>query len=69
MFGLISKKKVLKEAVRIYKLEDTSDAHSEKDLYYRMGNANALGYLCSCIGLDLTSEVKRLKGAEDETTD
>ena len=51
MFGLISKKKVLREVKRIYEENSTDKAWSENNLYYRMGNANALSALCSRLGI------------------
>ena len=64
MFGLISKKKLIKEAVEIY-MENRSDNAWGKDeqlklndFYYRCGNANALNGLCSRLGIDLLECVK-----------
>lgn len=64
MFGLISKKKLIKEAVRTYKLEDVSKAHSPDDFMYRSGNANALNYLCKRLGINLTAYVKAKEAKE-----
>lgn len=62
MFGLISKKRLIKESVDIYLLEDTSDGCDSKcDFYYRAGNANALNALCSRLGIDLTAYIKERK--------
>ena len=64
MFGFISKKKIIEEAVRTYELEDASKAHSPDDFMYRTGNANALNYLCKRLGIDLT-EIIRNRRAND----
>lgn len=64
MFGLISKKKLIKNALEIYREEDTSKAWSEDNLFYRMGNANALNGLCARLGVNLTAYVKAAKEGE-----
>ena len=61
MFGFISKKKIIKEALEIYEGEETSEAWSKENLMYRMGNANALNGLCHRLGINLTEIVKRKK--------
>lgn len=61
MFGFISKKKLIKEAVRLYNLESTERASDEKDLYFRMGNANALNFLCSQFGVNLVKIISERK--------
>jgi len=67
MFNLISKKKLLKAAIEVYRLEDTAFALSEKDLYFRMGHANGLEYLCYRLGCDLTESIKELnKGVSED---
>ena len=67
MFGFISKKKLVKEAVQIYALEETSKAHSHDDFMYRCGNANALNYLCSRLGINLTAIIRdRNRRADNE---
>lgn len=45
MFGFISKKKLEKAMTEIYQEERTDKAWSENNLYYRMGNANAINAL------------------------
>lgn len=63
MFGLVSKKRLIKEALDIYLEEDTDKASGdtpearEKDFYYRAGNASALNGLCWRLGIDLTDYV------------
>lgn len=70
MFGLISKKRLIKEALDIYLEEDTDKASGEtpemrvKDFFYRAGNANALNGLCSRLGIDLTDYVISAKALE-----
>lgn len=64
MFGFISKKKLVKNAVEIYMEEDTSKARSKENLYYRMGNANALNGLCNRLGIDLTNIIRSIKAGE-----
>lgn len=58
MFGLISKKRLAEEAIKIYEDEDTSKAYSDDDFMYRAGNANALNKLCFRFGVDLTSIIR-----------
>lgn len=58
MFGFISKKKLIKEVVRLYQENDTDYARGVNDFYYRSGNANALDAFCNRLGLDLTKIVK-----------
>lgn len=58
MFGLVSKKRLVEEAIKIYKDEDTSKAYSKDDFMYRAGNANALNGICSRLGIDLTSIIR-----------
>lgn len=70
MFGLISKKRLIKEALDIYLEEDTDKASGDtpearvKDFFYRCGNANALDGLMSRFGIDLTDYVITAKEME-----
>ena len=64
MFGFISKKKLVENITEIYLEEDTSKAWSENNLYYRMGNANALNGLCNRLGIDLTNIIRSIKAGE-----
>ena len=70
MFGLIGKKRLIKEALEIYLENDTDKASGEtpearvKDFYYRAGNANALDGLMSRLGIDLTDYVITAKELE-----
>ena len=61
MFGLISKKKLIREAVELYLWNDTSTAHDSNQFHYCAGNANALNSLCHRLGIDLTKEVREAK--------
>lgn len=58
MFGFISKKKLIEEAVRAYELEETSKANNPDNFMFRCGNANALNYLCSRLGINLTAIIR-----------
>ena len=70
MFGLISKKRLIKEALEIYLENDADKASGDtpemrvKDFYYRAGNASALNGLCSRLGIDLTDYVICAKALE-----
>ena len=70
MFGLISKKRLIREALDIYLEEDTSKARGDtpemrvKDFFYRAGNANALDGLLSRFDIDLTDYVITAKELE-----
>lgn len=57
MFGLISKKKLEKVIEEIFEEERTDKAWSENNLYYRMGNANALNAIISRIGLSIREKM------------
>ena len=58
--GYISEKNLIDVAVEIYKKEDTATARSEKDFYFKAGNANAIGYLCGRFGIDITAIIKEM---------
>ena len=58
MFGLISEKKLIENAVEIYRLEETSEAFNHDDFMFRCGIANALKSLCARLGINLTAYVK-----------
>lgn len=69
MFGLISKKRLIKEALDIYLEEDTDKVDVDTPemrvkFFYRAGNANALNGLCSRLGIDLTDYVISAKALE-----
>lgn len=67
IFGMVSEKKLITQAVRIYLYNDTDGAAGDtpearvRDLYYRMGNANALDGVCAALGIDLIEYVKSEK--------
>ena len=65
MFGIVTNKKLIKEALSIYFAEETSKATSAENLMYRMGNANALNGLCARLGINLTEYIKRQQQEED----
>ena len=46
MFGLISKKKLLKIIEELDKNNDTAKASGVNDFYFRCGVANAVNYIC-----------------------
>ena len=66
MFGLIRKKKLIKNAIKIYRANDTGKkANSDNEFYYNCGNANALNALCSSLGIDLTAVLREAPKGED----
>ena len=70
MFGLISKKRLIKEALEIYLENDADKASGDtqearvKDFFYRCGNANALDGLLSRFEIDITDYVITAKELE-----
>ena len=66
MFGLISKKRLMKECLKIYLDNDTSKSTSEKDFYFRGGCANATSHIVLKCGLSrkFYEEVIRRKNEE-----
>ena len=58
MFGIITKKNLLEVAMRIERNENTANAKDPQDLFYRMGEYNALNEVCRAFGVDLTSAIK-----------
>ena len=56
---IVSRKRLIKEALAILCEEDTSKAWDSDNLMYRMGNANALNGLSARLGIDLTKEAKK----------
>ena len=68
MFGFVSKRKILKEAVEMYLFwgehkfdPDKTPEHNSEMFWYSEGNANALNGLCSRLGIDLTEAIKFVK--------
>jgi hypothetical protein len=51
MFGLISKKRLMKECLEIYFDNDTSKATGQRDFYFRCGCANAVSHIALKCGL------------------
>lgn len=70
IFGVVSRKKLVAQAMRIYLNEDLGHGRGEtpemrvRDLYYQDGNCNALNALCSRLGIDLTACIKAEKSNE-----
>ena len=56
--GYISEKNLIDISVETWDKEDTSKAVNVKDFYYRSGNANAIGYICGRLGIDITNIIK-----------
>ena len=56
--GYISKKNLINIALEIYEKEETCKSKNEKDFYYKSGNANATGYICSRLGIDITTIIR-----------
>lgn len=66
MFGMVSKKRLKKEIMRIFEEERTDKAWSENNLYYRMGNANALNAIISRLGLGIREEMHTKEDSDAE---
>ena len=64
-FGYISEKVLTEVAVEAYNKNDTGNAKDEKDFYYRSGNANAIGYICGRLGIDITRIIRGMRGEQD----
>lgn len=60
-FGFISEKELINVAVEVYEKNATENASDTKDFYYRAGNANAIGYILSRFGMDVTKIIKERK--------
>ena len=60
-FGFISEKELVNDAVEVYERNETSNAYDAKDFYYKSGNANAVGYILSRFGMDVTKLIKERK--------
>ena len=56
MFGLITKKKLLKILKELDKNNDTAKANGVDDFYFRCGVANAVNYICHKFKLDYYSQ-------------
>lgn len=60
-FGFISEKELINVAVEVYERNDESRQDSCEGFYYCCGNANAVGYILSRFGIDITSVIKDRK--------
>ena len=60
-FGFISEKELINVAVEVYERNATENASDIKDFYYKAGNANAVGYILSRFGMDVTKIIKERK--------
>lgn len=68
-FGYISEKLLTEIVVELYDKNDTSNATDEKDFYYRSGNANAVGYICGRLGIDITRIIRDIRGKHNGDQD
>lgn len=68
-FGLVSKKKLVREMVDIYVENDTDSgiATGTNMVYYCMGNSNALNALSSRLGIDLRPYIRDLRSKTKRT--
>lgn len=67
-FGYISKKEIIEIAVDTYRKNCKSDKIGEHHFGYSCGNANAIGYICGRLGIDITKEIKEYgPGAKEKT--
>ena len=62
--GYISEKDIVTAAFEVHDKNCTEKATDEKDFYFRAGNANALGYICGRLGIDMTKLIKQ-RGKEE----
>ena len=60
-FGFISERELVNVAVEVYEKNATENASDTKDFYYRAGSANAVGYILSRFGMDVTKIIKERK--------
>ena len=60
-FGFISEKELVNVAIEVYEKNATENASDAKDFYYKSGNANAVGYILSRFGIDITSLIRERK--------
>lgn len=61
MFGLISKKKLTEVAVDAFLRADTSQETPQSEFYCRVGERNAIYYICYKFGINITKEVRKEK--------
>lgn len=55
MFGLITKKRLLQILKKLADNNDSENATSLMDFYWRSGNENAINYICSQLKIDLNA--------------
>lgn len=67
MFGLITKKKLLGILGNLSDSQDESKATDVKDFYWRCGNANAINYICSRLGLENPHYAERREESRKES--
>lgn len=60
-FGFISEKELVNVAVQIYESNEVGRARNENEFHYCCGNANAVDYILSRFGIDITSVIKERK--------
>jgi hypothetical protein len=66
-FGYISEKNLIAVAMEVYINNDFKKAIKKEDWYYNCGNANAVSYILSRFGLDVTKIIKETRhNREDE---
>jgi hypothetical protein len=59
LFGLITKKKLIAILKDLSWSQDERKATSVNDFYWRCGNANAINYICSRLGLENPQDAER----------
>ena len=59
MFGLITKKKLIAILKDLSWSQDERKATDVKDFYWRCGNANAINYICSRLGIENPQDAER----------
>lgn len=57
--GYISEKNLVTIALEVYDKNCTEKATDVKDFYFRSGNANAVGYICGKLGINITELIKQ----------
>ena len=64
--GYISEKNLVTVAFEVYDKNCTEKATDVKDFYFRSGNANAVGYICGRLGIDITKLIKQRNGSGND---
>lgn len=65
MFGLISKKKLIRASKEIWYREDTRFASDAEDRAFRLGNLSAICCICDEFGVDIIKET-RYNGKQEQ---